>query len=90
MLPIEGSRSMIYKSMMWLGAARGLEQETDVATIAGDDVCVQVGGGLRDDGVDDIAGRCAADERAGGMSSLFGQGHDLASAQEPTELYLAG
>jgi hypothetical protein len=62
----------------------------DVGVVARDDVGVQVGGGAGDDGVGDVAGGCSAHEFAGGVGLLFGQGGDVASAQQAAELDLAG
>ena len=58
--------------------------------VAGDNVGVQVGSRLGDNGVDDVAGRGAAHELTGGVRFLFGQGDDFASAQDPAELDLGG
>lgn len=66
----------------------GLEEAVDVGAVSGDHVGAQIGGSLGDDGVDNVAGGGAAHELAGGMGFLFGQGDDLASAQEPPKLDL--
>jgi hypothetical protein len=67
-----------------------LEQAADIGVVAGDDVGVQVGRYLGDDGVDLVTGCGPAHKGAGRVSSLFGQGKNLTSAQEPTELDLGG
>ncbi len=72
------------------GRVGGLKQAVDIGAIASDDVGAQVGGGAGNDGVDYVAGGSAVHQFAGGVGLLFGQGDDVASAQEAVELDLGG
>jgi hypothetical protein len=68
--------------------AGGLEEAADVGAVSGDDAGSPVGGCLGDDG--HVPGCGAAHELVDGVCILFGQGDDLASAQEPAKLDLGG
>jgi hypothetical protein len=67
-----------------------LEQAAGVGVFACDNVGVSVSRGLRNDGVGHVTGCGAAHQGASGVGSLFGQGENFTSAQEPVELGVGG